>query len=58
MNKKPSIRFDIHSFHLFASGFDASESAEAVDVGNGVGRKRRESCERDVRAHQLCIIRT
>jgi len=38
-------------FHLFASDLDASELAEAVDVGNGVGRKKRESCERDVRAH-------
>ena len=33
------------SFIYFASGFDASGPAEALDVGNGVGRKKRESCE-------------
>jgi hypothetical protein len=33
------------SFIYFASGLDASGPAEAVDVGNGVGRKKRESCE-------------
>jgi len=36
------FRFDIHRFHLFASDLDASGSAEVVDAGNGVGRKRRE----------------
>ncbi len=56
LNKKPGIRFDIHSFHLFESDLDASEPAEAVDVGNGVGRKKKESCERDVRGHYLCIV--
>jgi hypothetical protein len=41
----PRIRFNIHRFHLFASDLDASGPAEAVDPGNGVGRKKRESCE-------------
>jgi hypothetical protein len=54
--KKPGIRFDIHLFHLFASDLDASEPAEAVDVGNGVGHKKRESCERDVRAHSVSYV--
>jgi hypothetical protein len=42
--QKP-LRFDIHRFYLFASDLDASRPAEAVDAGNGVGRKRTESCK-------------